>query len=119
MRTIALEEHYATRALLDAPVANRQFARGAFAQLEAQLFNLDAERIAAMDTASIDLQVLSLLSPGVEQLDPADAVAVARDANDQLGAAVRRNPTRLAGFAAVPADELERTVRDYGFKGGQ
>jgi hypothetical protein len=112
--------------LLEAPATNRQFARGAFAQLEAQLFDLDAGRIAAMDAASIDLQVLSLLAPGVEQLEAADAVAVARDANDQLGAAVRQHPTRLAGFAALPtpapaaaADELERAVQNYGFKGGQ
>src|SRR5919205_1388358 len=98
MRTIALEEHYTTQALLDAQAKNPLF----------------------------DLQVLSLLAPGLEQLDPADAVAIARDANDQLGTAVQRHPTRLAGFAALPspapeaaADELERTVQVYGFKGGQ
>jgi predicted TIM-barrel fold metal-dependent hydrolase len=79
-----------------------------------------------MDAAGIDLQILSLSSPGLEQLEAADAIAVARDANDQLGAAVQRHPTRLAGFAAIPspapeaaADELERAVQLYGFKGGQ
>src|ERR687886_1551814 len=125
MRAIALEEHYATQALLDAN-ANLLQDFGPFPQLEAQLRDLDAGRIAAMDAAAIDLQVLSLMAPGLEQLAAADAVAVARDANDRLAAAVRRHPTRLAGFAALPApapdaaaDELERTVRDYGFKGGQ
>ena len=129
MRTIALEEHYTTQALVDAPTANPQVDLQAFPalpMLQAQLRDLDAGRIAAMDAAGVDLQVLSLVARGVEQLDPADAIAVARDANDQLGAAVKRHPTRLAGFAAIPspapeaaADELERTVRDYGFKGGQ
>jgi hypothetical protein len=126
MRTIALEEHYATQALLDVPATNRQFDLGLFPQLKTQLFDLDAGRIAAMDTAEIDLQVLSLSAPGVEQFDAADAIAVTRDANDQLGAAVLRHPTRFAGFAALPspapeaaADELERTVQVYGFKGGQ
>ena len=126
MRTIALEEHYATQALLDAPAANLQFDLGSFPQMKAQLFDLDAGRIAAMDTAAIDLQVLSLSAPGVEQFDAADAIAVTRDANDQLGAAVLRHPTRFAGLAALPspaqeaaADELERTVQVYGFKGGQ
>src|SRR5919205_2599364 len=102
MRTIALEEHYATQALLDAPAANLQFDLGSFPQMKAQLFDLDAGRIAAMDAAAIDLQVLSLMAPGLEQLDAADAVAVARDANDRLAAAVRRHPTRLAGFAPLP-----------------
>ena len=124
MRTIALEEHFATQALLDAPAQNAQYDLRAFAPLVAQLRDLGEGRTAAMDAAGIDLQVLSLTAPGVEQLDVADAIAVARDANDQLAAAVRQHPTRFAGFAALPtaapdvaADELERTVRDYGFKG--
>jgi predicted TIM-barrel fold metal-dependent hydrolase len=129
MHTIALEEHYATQALLDAQAKNPVFdlrALPPMPTLDAQLCDLDSGRIAAMDAAAIDLQVLSLMTPGVEQLAAADAVAIARDANDQLAAAVRRHPTRLAGFAALStpapeaaADELERTVRDYGFKGGQ
>jgi predicted TIM-barrel fold metal-dependent hydrolase len=77
-----------------------------------------------MDAAGIDVQVLSLTSPGVEQLDATEAVALARQANDHLADAVRRHPNRFAGFAAVPtaapdtaADELERMVREHGFKG--
>jgi uncharacterized protein len=124
MRTIALEEHYATQALLDAPTENAQYNLRTFPPLVAHLCDLGDGRIAGMDAAGIDLQVHSLTSPGVEQLQAADAIAVARDANDQLAAAVRRHPTRFAGFAALPtaapdtaADELERTVSDYGFKG--
>ena len=81
-------------------------------------------RIADMDAAGIDVQVLSLTCPGAEQLDAAEAVALAREANDLLAEAVRRHPSRFAGFAALPtaapdtaADELERTVRIHGFKG--
>src|SRR5215471_5447233 len=126
MHTIALEEHYVTQALLDAPVADPLFDLGSFPQMKALLLDLDAGRIAAMDAAAIDLQILSLMAPGLEQFDAADAITIARDANDQLGAAVQRHPTRLAGFAALPspapeaaADELERAVQVYGFKGGQ
>ncbi len=57
-------------------------------------------------------------------LDGADGVAFARDVNDVLGKAVAAHPDRFAGFAHLPmrtpgaaADELERTVRDYGFCG--
>jgi hypothetical protein len=60
----------------------------------------------------------------VEQLDPVEAVALARDTNDTLAQAVRRYPDRLAGFAALPtadpdaaADELKRAVAEHGFKG--
>ncbi|MEV0108720.1 hypothetical protein AB0H42_20600 [Nocardia sp. NPDC050799] len=55
-----------------------------------------------MDRAGIDVQVLSLTAPGVEQSDPAEAVALARDANDQVAAAVRRHPDRFAAFATLP-----------------
>jgi predicted TIM-barrel fold metal-dependent hydrolase len=85
---------------------------------------VDEKRIAEMDAARIDVQVLSLNSPGVEQLDAAEAAVLASEANDFVAEAVRRHPSRFAGFAAIPtadpakaADELERTVRTYGFKG--
>jgi hypothetical protein len=88
------------------------------------LCDLDDRRIADMDAARIDVQVLSLTSPGVEQLEAAEAVALARETNDRLADAVRRHPSRFAGFAALPtaapetaADELERTVREHSFNG--
>src|SRR5215216_3943505 len=133
MRTITLEEHYATPAFMEGPgrdlKAQAEAARGhpqvaGFAKLIEELCDLDEGRIAAMDAAGIDVQVLSLTSPGTEQLDAAEAVEFARETNDHLAEAVRRHPSRLAGFAAVPtaapeaaADELERTIREYGFRG--
>ena len=131
MRTITLEEHYATPAFMAGPGRElaervRAFPQGGpiNAHLVEQLLDLDDLRIADMDAAEIDIQVLSLNSPGVEQLAEAAAVPLAQASNDYLGEAVRRHPNRLAGFAALPtvvpeiaADELERTVREYGFKG--
>lgn len=77
-----------------------------------------------MDAAGIDVQVLSLTAPGVEQLDAAEAVELARETNDLVAEAVRRHPGRLAGFAVLPtpdptaaADELERMVGEHGFVG--
>jgi predicted TIM-barrel fold metal-dependent hydrolase len=77
-----------------------------------------------MDAAGIDVQVLSLTAPGTEQLGAAEAVVCARGMNDFLALALSRHPDRLAGFATLPtplpeaaADELERTVQTYGFKG--
>jgi hypothetical protein len=127
MRTVTLEEHYMTTAFMEGP--GRQIKRSHMdpssnARLIAQLCDLDGQRIAEMDAAGIDVQVLSLNSPGVEQLDATEAVELARDANDRLADAVRRYPSRFAGFATLPtavpdtaADELERMVREHGFKG--
>lgn len=134
IRTITLEEHYATPAFMEGPGrelgeqargGRGQPSRGPItAHLVEQLLDLDDLRIADMDAAGIDMQVLSLNSPGVEQLEPAAAQALARQANDHLAEAIRRHPNRFAGFAALPtsvpdiaAGELERTVRDFGFKG--
>ena len=132
MRTITLEEHYATPAFLDGPGQDLKAISRAppeqlpphFANLLDQLIDIGEKRIGEMDAASIDMQVLSLTSPGVEQLPREEAVNIAHDSNDTLAKAIGRHPTRLAGFAAIPtsapdkaAEELERTVREYGFKG--
>ena len=89
-----------------------------------RLRDVGDKRISEMDAAGIDVQVLSLNSPGVEQLEAAEAIEISKEANDFVAAAVKRHPSRFAGFAALPvaapdqaAAELERTVRDYGFKG--
>ena len=77
-----------------------------------------------MDTAGIDVQVLSLNAPGVEQCEATEAIAIAMESNDFLVEAIKKHPTRLAGLAALPtctpdaaAEELERRVRQHGFKG--
>ncbi len=123
MRTITLEEHYASPEFLAGPGRHLK-AEGTPAGVLEALCDLDDKRIQAMDVAGIDVQVLSLTSPGTEQLDATEAVAVARQSNDFLAAAVRRHPGRFAGFAALPsadpaaaADELARTTREHGFRG--
>jgi uncharacterized protein len=128
MRTITLEEHFAYPGFLEGP--GRQLKEralrsgGAAATLLEQLCDLGEKRITEMDAAGIDVQVLSLTSPGTEQLEEADGITVAREANEVLAAAVKRNPTRFAGLATLPtaspnkaAEELDRMVRQHGFKG--
>ena len=129
MRTITLEEHFVTPAFLDGP--GRQFRDHVLksggtraAKTFDQLSDVGAKRLAEMDAAGIDMQVLSLNYPGTEQSEAAEAITTARDANDFLADAVKENPTRFAGLAALPtavpdkaAEELERRVRQDGFKG--
>jgi len=123
IRTITLEEHFATPAFLKGPGAQVKERPNAAPLLD-QLCDLGDRRIADMDAAGIDVQVLSLTSPGVDQLDATEAATFARETNDILADAVRRHPSRLVGFATLPtaspetaADELDRMVRKHSFKG--
>jgi predicted TIM-barrel fold metal-dependent hydrolase len=77
-----------------------------------------------MDAAGIDMQILSLTSPGTEQLEAAEAIALARESTDYLAEAVKKHPTRFGAFASLPtaapdkaAQELERRERGQIFAG--
>ncbi len=81
-------------------------------------------RIRDMADQGVDMQVLALASPGVQNLSPADAVAVSRAVNDRLASIVRGRPDKFHAFAAIPtpqpsaaAAELERAVTKLGLCG--
>ena len=128
MRTITLEEHFISPGFLTGP--GREFTerlrnsgpRGA--KISEQLQDIGDQRVANMDAASIDMQVLSLNSPGVEQAETAVQISIAQESNDFLAEAVKKHPKRFAAFASLPiaapeqaAEELVRRVRQQGFKG--
>jgi len=131
LKIIAIEEHYSTPLQRQQPTATefRGFyltSRGEHLghNIAEQLADLGKERLAFMDVAGVDVQVLSFTSPGAQAFDAAEAIPLAKDANDVLHAAVKRHPDRFAGFAALPtaapdaaANELERAVSQLGFKG--
>jgi hypothetical protein len=78
-RTITLEEHFATPEYMEGPGREMSERARSYkgpsplafinAHLVEQLLDLGDLRIADMDAAGIDMQVLSLNSPGLEQLD--------------------------------------------------
>jgi len=120
-QVIALEEHY-----LDPEV--KPYITGSDVtrqpKVSARLDDVGQGRIAEMDAAGIDIQVLSHGAPSVQRLEAELAVRLARGANDRLAETVRSHPDRFAGFAMLPtadpkaaADELERAVTKLGFKG--
>lgn len=117
---IAVEEHYWDRELSDTFSGRRTSDE---ALLE-RLFDRGALRIAEMDAAGIDMQVLSHAQPAVQHLPADRAPAMARVVNDRLAAFVAARPDRFAALGTIPtsapqaaADELERSVRELGFRG--
>ncbi|MBV9224865.1 MAG: amidohydrolase [Acidobacteriaceae bacterium] len=130
MRLITLEEHYRSPQV-DGEIGeagdyfrSMNTAGEKAAQRLVNLSDLGERRLADMDRAGIDLQVLSYTVPSPEILESSRAVPLAQRANDEMAEAVRRHPKRFAAFATLPvadpsaaAIELERTVKQLGFKG--
>ncbi|MFC1945413.1 amidohydrolase family protein [Chloroflexota bacterium] len=121
MKTITLEEHYMSPGYADGP--GRSFRENAkrggdrMATIFEQLADLGNKRIALMDEAGIDMQVLSSNPPGAEQLEASEAIKIARETNDFLADAVKKYPGRFAGFATLPTAAPEIMVQKHGFKG--
>lgn len=123
---IALEEHVVLPAM-SGSVAVRAGANDPeyFADVRRRLADSD-QRLEEMDACGIERMVLSLSQPGVQAItDRQQAVDLARQSNDELAERfVGANPHRFSGFAALPTqdpqqagNELERAVRELGFKG--
>jgi len=132
MRIVTLEEHFVIPDIVARIDPDAIVRRGwpqpgspqAAALPQKLLFDMGPARIADMDASGVTLQVLSLSGPGAELADAKQGPALAREFNDRLHRAVREYPDRYAAFAHLPmtapaaaADELERTVREFGFKG--
>ena len=128
MRLIAVEEHLLTPEVraawadpASAPDPASAFDAG---EIGRRLENLGEERLRLMDEAGVDVQVLSLTTPGLHNLAPDRAVKLARRINDRIAETTTQHPGRFQGFAALPTSapdeaprELERAVRDLGLKG--
>jgi gamma-resorcylate decarboxylase len=121
---IALEEHWAIDETLN--IAGQPIGAGAYwEQTRRLLVDFRSRRLGEMDAHGIAFAILGLNSPGLQAiLDPVEAAALARRANDTLAAEIAHNPDRFAGFAGLPmqdpdaaARELTRCVTELGFKG--
>jgi 2,3-dihydroxybenzoate decarboxylase len=117
-QVIAIEEHYWDREL------SERYGAADGGALRERLEDLGELRLKDMDAAGIDIQVLSHAPPAAQRFDAETAVALATRANDRLADTVATQPGRFAAFATLPtpdpkasADELERTVSQFGFKG--
>lgn len=121
MRIVALEEHLFPRDILDSAGLDLGSRAGRRA---AELDDVGDARLAMMDAAGVDVQVLSALAHIVQELEPERSVAVSRALNDRMAATVAAHPDRYRAFATLPmsapdvaAEELRRAVGELGFVG--
>jgi aminocarboxymuconate-semialdehyde decarboxylase len=85
------------------------------------------ERLRDMDQLGVDMQVLSIHTPFFGyHLDAAQGAALAREVNDEIAGMTKQWPTRFAGLATLPVqdvgaaiEELERAVTVLGLKGAE
>ncbi|MDQ2740127.1 MAG: amidohydrolase family protein, partial [Actinomycetota bacterium] len=131
MKVVGLEEHVATEdifaawrkhdpTMFDEPLMQWTVS----GELGSALCDVGESRLRDMDVAGVDTAVLSVTTPGLQNLPAREAVALQGPTNDMIADAVRQHPDRFQGFAALatpsPGDaarELERAVVDLGFNG--
>ncbi|HEX4035459.1 MAG TPA: amidohydrolase family protein [Solirubrobacteraceae bacterium] len=130
MKTVGTEEHFVSDEVLAAwsridSAAREDFSASAMpVEIEERLREVGERRIAAMDEAGLDVQVISLTSPGLHNLPPQEAIGLQAATNDRIAELVRAHPDRFQGFAtlAAPApqaaaQELERAVTELALNG--
>lgn len=130
MRIVAIEEHLATREVraawsaLEPAQQDASLTMFSNGEIGARLEDLSETRVRHMDECGVDVQVLSLTTPGVHNLDAAQAMPLARRTNDLIAEVVRVRPDRFQGFATLPmaapaeaARELDRAVTGLGLQG--
>ena len=119
---IATEETYTTDELIALNAINDDHTEYL---KEIGLAELGPSRIAAMDEARINVQVLSAHTPGVQNLVGQEGNDFAYRLNKMIASGpMATHPGRYQAYATLPlqdpeasADELERAVREDGFVG--
>ena len=126
MKKIALEEHFMAPGLEEywkSTMGNVDPAM--YDHVSRRLFDFGELRLREMDEAGIEIAVLGVAGPGVQiETDVKLASRKAAEANDFLARIVTDNSKRYSGFAHLALQdpvsagrELERCVRDLGFRG--
>ena len=121
----AMQENPVYNTKIEGEGHNRVFIRGKVRfPFEAEFYNADA-KLESMDRKKIDI---AFISPGPQtffyNLKDELAINTARIVNDGIAQMAAAKPDRLRGMATLPMQhpeaaiaELERVVREYGFKG--
>lgn len=129
MKRIAIEEAFVTQAIADE--WHKVLAAGAKGEpgfkkmgetiladspgtrvVHERLLDLGEGRIAHMDETGIDMQVISITSPGVQVFEAELATELAHDANNVLSEAIKKHPERFAGLGAVAPQAPEKAAQE-------
>lgn len=119
---IGTEETYSTDELMQLVAINDQHAHYL---KKIGLSELGPARLEAMDAAGLNVQILSVHSPGVQHIPGQKGIDLAHRLNKAIAEGPMVNyPGRFQAFATLPlqtpgaaADELERAMREDGFVG--
>jgi predicted TIM-barrel fold metal-dependent hydrolase len=127
MRIVTLEEHISFPEMAEQIPKD---ALGGFGQSEVmqriapKLADITGDRLKSMDDNGITMQVLSVDSSGANLLSAEAGPAFACQYNNMIAERIAGYADRFTAFAHLPmtapaaaADELERAVKAYGFKG--
>lgn len=76
------------------------------------LVDLGGERLQGMDATDVAMHLLLLTSPGLQMFDADLGSELAIRANDRLAEAIREQPSRYAGLAAIAPQDPWRAVRE-------
>jgi len=129
MRIITLEEHVTfpelTSQIPKDLMAKHSFNRSTMMEkIAPKLADISGERLRSMDDNGISMQILSVAGPGADLLNPKEGPIFAKQYNDAIAERISNHPDRFTAFAHLPtsapeaaADELERTIKTYQFKG--
>ena len=127
MRIVTLEEHisFPEMTQLIPKEALGNFGQSPVMQkIAPKLADITGDRLTSMDETGITMQVLSVDGMGANLLSAEDGPAFATRYNDLIAKKIAAHPGRFSAFAHLPmtaplaaADELERAVREHGFRG--
>lgn len=127
MRIVTLEEHVSfpeMTKLIPDEISKDIKASPVALQMMPKLADISGDRLKSMDDTGITVQVLSVENTDANLLDTKSAPEFVRRYNDLLAEKIAGHAERFAAFAHLPmtapqaaADELERTVKVYDFRG--
>lgn len=118
-KVVAVEEHWNSAAIRDAldrlpdGARDESTAFHTMSDHQARLEDLGPGRIEAMDAAGIDVSILSVVTPATQALPAPEAVALAREANDEAADAVRAHPDRFRAFATLPTADPQAAAIEF------
>ncbi|MGW4398569.1 amidohydrolase family protein [Amycolatopsis nivea] len=122
MKTVAIEEHWTTPGIdrmLRTESGDPSIAHNDRGDLAERLLDIGDQRVAWMDEAGIDVQILSIAPPGTHGCPAPQGIGLSREANDLVSEAVAKHPDHFRAMTTLPMSdpdaalaELRRTAED-------